>query len=230
MKKLIAVALVTVAFTGQVGRADESANPTVGALPPLMFSTKNQTPLQVKSVSDVKTYAMENDYFFPSYLRDGMKVLYSASYGIGKEAAQARGHIVERNGKFLFKQDANPTMNLLLPPGLPMNNSQDDVSLWDIRGYLMLINRVAFSSHNLMSKTENDIYSVPSASVLDFEGGTAGSTVSYPNALEVKYSSSVQGRSNSNLKVYFAKGTGPVALEFTESMTPSGTFKFYLGQ
>jgi len=63
-----------------------------------------------------------------------------------------------------------------------------------------------------------------------FRGGTAGKQVTYNDALEVALNRASDRGTYSNVKVYYAKGTGPVALEFRENSQPTGTFKFYLGE
>jgi hypothetical protein len=193
------------------------------------IAVSKRTPVDVKSMLGLRTYASDSGYYFSVHLHEGMRVAYSASYGVGGEAAQARGVIVEKDGHFYFKQSANPSMNLLLPPG--SNGNGGGVSLWDIGAYMDLVNRVAFSDPNKASKTANDVYeATPQAFVVDFEGGTAGESVKYKDALEVSFSRSVGNRSDSKLSVYYAKGIGPVALEFRENMLPAGTFKFYVGE
>jgi hypothetical protein len=60
-------------------------------------------------------------------------------------------------------------------------------------------------------------------------GGTAGGQVLYTDALEVVFNKTVANRSKSDWKAYYSKGIGAVALEFREDKSPSGVFKFYLG-
>lgn len=212
-----------------------AAGPSTPAAPaspapvPVSIDVTNRRPLTLEDVKALRTYARDNSYYFSVNLKEGMRVLYSASYGIGGEAAQARGTLVERDGRFVFKQSANPSSNLLQPPGLPFNGGTD-VSLWDLGAYMDLVNRVAFSDPNNASKTSSDVYGKPEAALVDFAGGTAGETVEYSDALEVVYQKQVYGRSDSNLRVYYAKGIGPVALEFRENLQPSGTFKVYVGE
>src|SRR4051812_3428239 len=91
----------------------------------------NRRPIAVANVAKLTAYANQNNYYLSVRLREGMKISFAASYGVGGEAAQARGTVVQRDGRYYFRQDANPTMNLLLPPGLP-HNASDRVSLWDL--------------------------------------------------------------------------------------------------
>lgn len=221
--------LAILAFT-QAASADEF-HVAFGDEPilPVKIDVEKRVPVDLEDVRALRQYASTNNYYFGVNLRAGMKVLYSASYGVGGEAGQARGIIVERDGKFWFKQQANPTGQLLLPPGLPFNTDNEH-SLWDMGAYLDLVNRVAFSDPNKASHTANDVYGNPVAALVDFKGGTAGSSVTYTDALEVVFAKSIKNRSKSDLRVYYAKGVGPVAIEFREDMTPTGTFKFYLGQ
>ncbi|MBY0369881.1 hypothetical protein K2X33_04290 [bacterium] len=217
MKKIIALALV---FATVSVFADE----------PYSIDISKSTPVDIDDVNNLRGYANTNNYYLAVNLRAGMRVLYSASYGVGNEAGQAAGTLVEKDGSFFFKQSSNPTNQLLLPPGLPFN-SGTDVSLWDVGAYMELINRVAFSDPNTSSRTNNNVYSaIRSANIVDFKGGTAGASVTYKDALEVNYNHQVATRSDSNLKIYYARGIGPVALEFRESMVPSGTFKIYVGE
>jgi len=191
------------------------------------LNVTNRRPINIQNFTVLRTYASTNSYYFGANLRDGMKVLFSASYGKG-EAAQASGVVVEKNGRFYFQMKSNPSSNLLLPPGLSFN-SNNQTSLWDLQAYMELINRVAFSEPNSASHTTHDIYDRPDAALVDFRGGTAGQEVTYTDAMEVGFTKSIGNRSQSDLKVYYGRGVGPVALEFTENMAPSGTFKFYLG-
>ncbi len=197
---------------------------------PVSIQVEKRTPIALENVMALRTYASTNNYYFGVNLQEGMRVLYSASYGIGGEAGQASGRVVKDQGRFWFRQDDNTTMQLLLPPGLPLNSSAGH-SLWDLGAYMQLINRVAFSDPNESSKTATDVYaSKPDAAIVDFKGGTAGQSVTYADALEVAFTRTVENRSLSNWKVYYGKGIGPVALEFREDMSPTGTFKFYLGK
>lgn len=203
----------------------ESSVPVV----PVSLNVTNRRPVTLSDVTALRTYASDNAYYLTVNIRPGMKVLYSASYGMGGEAGQASGTIVEKNGRFWFKQQNNPTSQLMLPPGMPFNSSVEH-SLWDVGDYLRLVNRVSFSDPNEASMTANDVYGSPAAALVDFKGGTAGGSVTYKDALEVVFNKTIANRSSSDLRVYYAKGIGPVALEFRENATPSGTFKMYLGQ
>ena len=67
-------------------------------------------------------------------LRAGMKVLFSASYGVGGEAGQSRGVLVERGGKLFYQHESNPTSQLLLAPGQSFNGDSHESS-WDMTNY-----------------------------------------------------------------------------------------------
>ena len=188
----------------------------------------NRRPIPVTTLTGLRSYAQTNNYYLSVNLAAGMQLSFSASYGMGGEAAQASGVLVEQNGKFWFQQQANPGSNLLLPPGLPLNNDTG-VSLWDIGAYMQLVNNVVFSQTSTTGASMNQVYGDPQTYLCDFSGGTAGNEVSYTDALEADFSRSIAGQSNSSFKAYYAKGIGPVALEFEEDMEPAGTFKLYLG-
>lgn len=197
---------------------------------PLSISVSNRRPIaEVSSPSHAGTYAKANNYYGYSanQLKAGMKVLFSASYGSdGGEAGQSRGVLVEKNGGLYYKQLDNTTTQLLLPPGLSFDGGSSGTSLWEMKNYLDLINRVAFSeaSHG----PSKDVYTKLSAYAVDFEGGTANSSVGYKDSLELKLEKSNED-SRSNVSVYFAKGVGAVALEFRETGAVGGTFKIYIG-
>ncbi len=196
---------------------------------PRSISVSNRRPIQAQDTKAVKSYADANNFYLFVNLRDGMRVAYSASYGVGGEAGQAWGTLVADGDHFWFRQEDNPTQQLLLPPGLTFDSSASH-SLWDFKQYMALVNRVAYSVANESSMTSSDVYGNPAAALVDFKGGTAGVMMSYKDALEIVYNRKVEDRSNSNLSVYYGKGVGPVALEFSEDKSPSGTFKVYLGQ
>lgn len=227
MKYLILTILMV--WASFAARADLVNPIQVDPVPqPVKIDIKKREPVQMASVSALRTYAVAQNYYYQVNLREGMRVLYSASYGMGGEAGQAAGTLVYRDGRFWFKQQKNPTGQLLLPPGLTLSSNADH-SLWDVGAYMELVNRVAFSDPNQVSHTANDIYGKPDAALVDFDGGTAGSSVTYRNALEIVFKKQVANRSDSEMKVYYAKGIGPVALEFRENLTPAGTFKLYIG-
>ena len=189
--------------------------------------TKRERIGSIADFDQVKVYASTNSYYHVPNLRAGMPVFFSASYGVGGEAGQARGVLVEKDGKLFFKQTGNPTNQLLLAPGNPFNGNQD-ASLWDMEAYVKLINRVAFSDPNEVSRTATDVYPTAGLDVykVDFKGGTAGGTVDYKDALEVGMKLQESG---TDVKLYYAQGIGPVALEFRERSSPDGTFKVYIG-
>lgn len=201
---------------------------------PLAINVSNRRAIaEVTSPTHAGTYAKSNNYYgyAANQLKAGMKVMFSASYGAsGGEAGQSRGVLVEKNGGLFYEQQDNTTNQLLLPPGLPFNNGSNGVSLWDMRAYLDLINRVAFSEATSYGEAPNkDVYAQVSAYQVDFEGGTAGRTVDYKDAMELKLEKGNPDNSKSNVSVYFAKGVGAVALEFRESGLVGGTFKIYVG-
>ncbi len=206
--------------------AETTTNPPVKVL---SIDVTNKRPVTLATNQELATYASQNNYYYSVNIKAGMKVMFSASYGIGGEAAQAEGVVVEKNGRFYYQQQGNPSSNLLLPPGLSLD-SQDGVSLWDLGAYMDLINRVAFSQSNSSYATSNDVWSSPQAAMVDFRGGTAGQSVLYSDALEVDFAKTLTDNSSTaNWSVYYGKNIGPVALEFNENLEPAGTFKFYLG-
>ncbi len=225
--KWIGLALLAATATGY----GDVVNPidASGAPQPVKIDVTNRKPVVLQTASELRSYAAQNSYYYSVNLKEGMRVLYSASYGVGGEAGQASGTIVKKEGRFWFKQKENPTGQLLLPPGMTLNSNADH-SLWDIGEYLELVNRVAFSDPNQVSKTANEVYGRPEAAIVDFQGGTASKTVSYKEAMEVVFKKATANRSDSEMKVYYARGVGPVAVEFRENMTPAGTFKIYIGE
>ena len=154
--------------------------------------------------------------------------MFSASYGSeGGEAGQAKGRLVAgANGDLFFKLEENPTNQLLYAPGLATFTG---VSLFNLTKYADLINRVSFAENGGTERSGKAVYESASASVVDFQGGTAGASASYSDTMEL-----VLKRKNhdsiSETKVYFAKGVGPVALEFREGGLVGGTFKTYIGK
>jgi hypothetical protein len=201
---------------------------------PLAINVSNRRAIsEVTSPTHAGTYAKSHDYYSyaANQLKAGMKVMFSVSYGSsGGEAGQARGVLVDKDGGLFFEQQENTTNQMLLPPGLAWDNGSDGVSLWDMRGYLDLINRVAFSEATAYGDAPNkDVYAQTSAYQVDFEGGTAGGSVGYKDAMELKLEKSNPDSSKSNVSVYFAKGVGAVALEFRETGSVGGTFKLYVG-
>lgn len=228
MKTLLHI-LVAAVLAGSALADDTDFDDQGRPILPVKIDVSKRVPVNVESYTMLRTYANNNDYYFSVKLKEGMKVYYSASYGVGGEAGQAEGVIVERNGKFLFKQRSNPTSQLLLPPGLPFNSS-DKTSMWDVGQYMELINRVAFSEPNSASKSATLVYAKPAAAIVDFVGGTAGKSVSYKDALEVVFTKTGMSRAKAESKFYYSKGIGPVALEFREDSSVGGTFKFYLGE
>jgi hypothetical protein len=190
----------------------------------LALTVTNRRPLVLSDDNTLNNFAHSQNYYLNVNLHEGMRVSFSASYGVGGEAAQARGTLVQQNGKFLFRQEANPGGNLLLPPGLAFN-SGSGISLWDIGAYMDLINRVAFDTGG----DHDALYDGTAAALVDFTGGTASTSFSYTDAMEVRLHKNLNG-ATSNFQAYYAKGTGPVALTFEEDTVPAGNFQFYLGQ
>lgn len=222
-----ATALLSTACGRRLGEGDDASSP-------LAINVSNRRAItEVTSPTHAGTYAKSNNYYgyAANQLRAGMKMMFSVSYGAsGGEAGQSRGVLVEKDGGLFYEQQDNPTNQLLLPPGLTFNNGSDGVSLWDMRAYLDLINRVAFSESGAHGETPaKDVYAQVSAYQVDFEGGTAGRTVDYKDAMELKLEKSNPDSSKSNVSVYFAKGVGAVALEFRETGMVGGTFKIYVG-
>ena len=100
----------------------------------------NRRPIaEVQSAVTAGHYAVNKGYYNTSdttLLREGMAVLFSASYGSGGgEAGQARGVLVRcdsfrgvagavkwQDGDLCFKPQANTTMQLLLAPGQEMQS------------------------------------------------------------------------------------------------------------
>jgi len=123
-------------------------------------------------------------------------------------------------------------MQLLLPPGLPHNGGASGRrSLWEMNSYLHLINRIVFGeAQSSASHRKQAVYAADAGYLVDFTGGTAGRNASYKDAMEIKLEKQNRGSSKSNVSVYFAKGTGAVALEFRETGSVGGTFKMYIGK
>src|SRR4051812_2791527 len=93
---------------------------------PWSMEVTNRVPVSIDSMRGLRDYATTNSYYFTVQLHEGMSVYYSASYGTSGEAGQAAGTLVDRDGKFFFKQEKNPTGQLLLPPGLVFNSGSDE--------------------------------------------------------------------------------------------------------
>jgi hypothetical protein len=204
---------------------------------PLSIDVGNRRKIEaLAGPGGAATYAKENQYyaFAANRLKAGMTVMFSASYGAGGgEAGQSRGKLVEKDGGLYYRQEENPTLQLLLPPGLAFASSATGTSLWEMRSYLDLINRVAFNDApkyaSDSSAAASNVYADLSAFTVDFDGGTASSSVAYKDALELKLTRANRDDSRSDLSVYFARGVGAVALEFRETGPVGGTFKVYIG-
>lgn len=199
----------------------------------LAINVSNRRPLSnVKNPTGASHYAQANNYYSyaANQLKAGMPVMFSASYGAnGREAGQSRGVLVEKDGSLYYQQIETTTMQLLLPPGLT-HNDRNQASLWDMKAYMDLVNRVAFAE-SAVERTAGGatpVYTATDASLVDFEGGTAGAQVAYRDAMELRLERSSRDVA-SNVSVYFAKGVGPVALEFRETGAVGGTFKIYIG-
>jgi hypothetical protein len=211
-----------------------------GGSAPLEMTVSNRRPIsEASDFTRAGLYARSNNYYgyAANLLKPGMRVMYSASYGAsGQEAGQSRGTLEQgADGGLYFRQEDNTTSQMMLPPGLAWDNGGEGVSLWEMKSYLDLINRVAFaeaSAARAPGETPNAgpaVYSALSAYQVDFEGGTAGQTVDYRDAMELTLQKSPGNGTKSDVSVYFAKGIGAVALEFKESGSVGGTFKIYIG-
>lgn len=137
----------------------------------------------VNSLAEAGVYAQAGEYVV-NQLKAGMEVMFSASYGVGGEAGQARGVLVERDGGLYYKQLDNPTSQLLLPPGLRFNGDSA-VSKWEMRSYIELVNKTALAFGYATGVAPKPQYASIAASLVDFDGGTAGRTVKYKDALEL---------------------------------------------
>lgn len=227
--KTMAFALVGLALvlTSGCGNRQSSAEDDSGLLE---MTTSNRRPIsEATSSRGAGQYARANAYAGAANLREGMRLMFSASYGgSGGEAGQARGRLVKSaNGDFYFKMEANPTNQLLYAPGLPQFGG--GVSLWNITKYVDLINKVSFADAGGTRGDGEAVYGQVSGAIVDFKGGTAGGTASHSDTLELVLKAR-SGETSSETKVYYAKGVGPVALEFRETGLVGGTFKMYIGE
>lgn len=157
----------------------------------------------------------------------GTTVMYSASYGIGGEAGQAWGKLQETPDGVFFNQMDNTTTQLLLPPGMPFQNSSSGPSLWEFKSYLKMLGDVA-KAHFYDDKSSSEMYSNLQTSEVSFTAETAGQSAQYNDALELKLTKNNVGGSTSNFTVYMVKDVGPVAMEFSENGSTDGTFKLYI--
>lgn len=203
-------------FAGMSDEQKREAQVPKPSIPTGDYGSSVSNRRAIASISDftqARTYANEGSYLAPTLnaLKPGMSVLFSASYGIGGEAGQARGVLVEENNGLHYKQLANPTGQLMLPPGT-----------WEMTSYIDLINRISFAS-------QGPVYGGLAASLVDFRGGTAGRSVEYKDVLELTLALDSYGDAKSQVSVYYAKGIGPVGMEFREASSPGGTFKVYIG-
>ncbi len=223
--------MMTVLIAALTAAGCAKQKPAAGADLMSIDVSNRRSIAEVVSAPTAGTYAKSNSYYGyqVNQLKAGMTVLFSASYGAdGGEAGQSRGVLVTgKDGGLYYKQRDNTTSQLLLPPGLSLDG-QGDVSLWEMRSYLDLINRVAFNESQ-RAASETDVYKSVSAYKVDFEGGTASASVSYKDAMELKLEKS-NADSVSNVSLYFAKSVGSVALEFRETGAVGGTFKIYIGE
>jgi|GEM_PF-2650444 len=222
---MLPVLLLAASFTG-CGRPNAALEDSSGML---QIDVSNRRPISEGSSSQgAGQYARANSYYSANNLKAGMPVMFSASYGgEGGEAGQAKGRLVSgANGDLFFKLEDNPTNQLLYAPGLA---EMSGVSLFNLTKYADLINRVSFAEAGGTDRSGQAVYESASASVVDFRGGTAGSSASYSDTMELVLKRKNRD-SSSETKVYFAKGVGPVALEFREGGMVGGTFKIYIGQ
>lgn len=182
--------------------------------------------LDVKNYSDLYAQAKAGNYLALS-LQAGDKVMYSASYGVGGEAAQAWGKLVSANGGLFFKQLENPSNNLLVAPGAPHSSSGgSNASLWDFEAYSHLVHRVGFGGY--ATGANRAIYSGLSAAIVNFSGKTAGEgTRTYSEALEISLTNKNQDGSTTRTKIWLSKGCGVIGMEYTENGSVGGTSKMY---
>ncbi len=194
-------------------------------------TSSNERALSVSNHQQVREYAQANGFAAVNW-RAGMNVYYSASYGTDGEAGQAHGSLVADGSNFWFSQRDNTTTQMLLPPGRAhsTNGGGNGRSLWNFTTYANLIQQVAFGSSTAsgLGLTDTPMYSGVSAALVDFTGGTAGGSTTYSNALRVTLKQSNRDGSQTDVKVFFAKDIGPVALEFSENGAVGGRFTYYV--
>jgi len=205
-----------------------------------LMATSISNPRPVNDISDylaAATYARSAGYLKDATgYQPGDEVYYAISYGAaGAETGQGRGVLVEgENGGLFFRQTGNPTTQLTLAPGRPFNNGSNGTSLWEFRQYQQLINRIAFAGNTYQGRSpahwQQPVYSQMGARKVDFRGGTAGRETNYRDVLEIRLSATNPDRSTTNVKIYYAKGIGPISLEFTETGAVGGSFRMYVNR
>jgi len=226
LSRAILPAVLAVTALAGCGRPNAGLEDSSGMLE---INVSNRRPIaEAASSMGAGQYARSHSYYNANNLKAGMPVMFSASYGSqGGEAGQAKGRLVAgANGDLFFKLEDNPTNQLLYAPGLA---KMSGVSLFNLTQYADLINRVSFAEAGGTDRSGQAVYESASGSVVDFRGGTAGSSTSYSDTMELVLKRKNRD-SSSETKVYFAKGVGPVALEFREGGAVGGTFKIYIGQ
>lgn len=192
-----------------------------------VYEMTESSSLALSEVSDAKTaetYALQNGYydgqFCKTYLKGGEGVWFSASYDQG-EAGQAYGALEKDGDKLFFNQHGMSTGQAMFAPGL---GAWEGKSLWEFNRYFKTICSVAFGK----GRAGNEYDSVKAEKV-SIEGGTAGGSVAYQDALKLSLGKRTSG-GRTDVVMIFAKGLGPRVVEFRETNMPAGTSKVYIGQ
>jgi hypothetical protein len=200
-------------------------------------AVESSQPLELRATSagvlpgvtdwaSLRSYVVQEGYV--GSLSGNERVYYSASYGDGQgsadEAGQAYGHLVAeagRNGRqrFMFVQDEMVTTQALFPPGL---GGFEGKSRWDVGRFVELAQSVALGEGR-----NGPDYPNMRAEKVSVQGGTAGGSVGYDDAIKVSLSGA-WGGGKTNTIIIFAKGLGPRIIEFRETNMPSGTAKVYI--
>lgn len=189
------------------------------------MSESNSTALtEVTDFRSAETYALQNGYydgqFCKTYLKGGEGVWFSASYEMG-EAGQAYGALEKDGDQLFFNQAGMTTSQAMVAPGL---SGWDGRSLWEFNRYFKTVCSVAFGK----GRNGPDYTSIKAEKV-SIQGGTAGGSVSYQDALKLSLGkSSSDGRTD--VVMIFVKNLGPRVIEFRETIMPAGTAKVYIGQ
>ncbi len=179
---------------------------------------------EVTDFKSAETYALANGYydgqFCKSYLKGGEGVWFSASYEMG-EAGQAYGALEKDGDKLFFNQAGMTTGQAMFAPGL---GDFEGKSLWEFNRYFKTVCSVAFGK----GRGGADYASIKAEKV-SIEGGTAGGTVAYQDALKLSLAKSTDG-GHTDVVMIFVKNLGPRVVEFRETNMPAGTSKVYIGQ
>lgn len=224
---ILVLTLAPILSTGCISR--NTTPDTSGAF---QMSFNNSQAVSAASGDDLLAYLKSNGFYSTSAVGAGAKVYYSTSYetddkgSSSAEAGQAYGALENRNGALMFKQQDMVTTQLLLCPGSSGGMSGDGTCQWRFdgpAGYLQLMYDVATAKASSVSASIHPGYKNMKVSRGAMNGGTAGGSVSYPDVVEVSLSGG-----ESNTEIYFAKGVGPVAVEFRETTMPAGTAKVYI--